>query len=77
MAQNTQTPDRGELRQRRAADAPRHFETDSLDGPDRQPASRTPRWVTIALIVVAIMVVVGIVALHATGAMGPGLHGGG
>lgn len=59
------------------ADLPAHPGTDdeSGTGPGRRaPASSRPRWVPVAGIVIAILLVLLLIALHLTGALGPGGH---
>ena len=59
------------------ADLPAHPGTDdeSGAGPGRRaPASRRPLWVPVAGIVIAILLVLLLIALHLTGALGPGGH---
>jgi hypothetical protein len=64
-------------------------ERQMVDGPDIDPytgddgegsqqdlPSRTPAWLKVVAIAVAIILLGLIVALHLTGAIGPGLHGG-
>jgi hypothetical protein len=41
---------------------------------DRRSAAGAPRWITVLGIVIAILVVLTLVVLHLTGAIGPGLH---
>jgi hypothetical protein len=41
---------------------------------DRGSASRTPRWVLVLGIVIAIVLVLLLVVLHLTGVLGPGAH---
>jgi hypothetical protein len=49
---------------------------DSGAGPDRGSTIGTPRWVKVCGIVIVIVLLLLMVALHLTGAFGPGLHGG-
>jgi hypothetical protein len=57
------------------ADLPSHPDTDDAGvEPDRGPTTRTPRWVTVVGIIVAIVVFVLFIALHLTGVLGPGGH---
>jgi hypothetical protein len=46
-------------------------------GPERGATTGTPPWGTILGVTLVIGLLVLIVALHLTGVMGPGLHGGG
>jgi hypothetical protein len=41
---------------------------------DPRPTAATSRWVSVAGIVVAVLVVLLLVVLHLTGALGPGVH---
>lgn len=43
-------------------------------GSDRESPTRTPRWMSVLGIVIAIVFLLLIVVLHLTGALGPGLH---
>ncbi|HEX9410682.1 MAG TPA: hypothetical protein VF986_03180 [Actinomycetota bacterium] len=58
------------------ADPSRSPETkeDTGVGPNQGAASRTPRWVLVLGIIIAIALVVLIVLLHLTGTLGPGVH---
>lgn len=58
------------------ADLPSHPDSgNDADGrPAPEPASRTPRWVTVVGIIIAIVVVGLVAALHLTGVIGPGGH---
>jgi hypothetical protein len=58
------------------ADPPRSPETGEAPGhgSDRGAAGRTPRWVFVLGVVIAIHLVVLIVLLHLTGTLGPGVH---
>lgn len=61
------------------ADLPAHpgtdDESDTDTGPGRHaPASSRPRWVLVAGIIIAILLVLLLIALHLTGALGPGGH---
>jgi hypothetical protein len=59
------------------ADLPAHPGTDdeSSTGPGRRaPASSRARWVPVAGIVIAILLVLLVIALHIAGVFGPGGH---
>ncbi|MGH2804133.1 MAG: hypothetical protein ACRDL4_13965 [Thermoleophilaceae bacterium] len=43
-------------------------------GPDRGSVTRTPRWVFVLGVVIAIVLVLLFVVLHLTGTLGPGAH---
>ncbi len=43
-------------------------------GPHRDRRGRTPRWVSVAGIVLAVALVVVLVVLHVTGVVGPGAN---
>lgn len=43
-------------------------------GPDRGSTASTPRWVSVVGIVIAIVLLLLLVGLHLSGALGPGLH---
>lgn len=45
-------------------------------GPERESTTGSPRWVTVAVIVLGVLVLLGFVLLHLSGGLGPGLHGG-
>jgi hypothetical protein len=45
-------------------------------GPDHGATASAPRWVKVGVVVLVIALVLLMVALHLTGVMGPGLHGG-
>jgi hypothetical protein len=45
-------------------------------GPERGSTPGPPRWVTVVVIVIGILVLLGFVLLHLSGGLGPGLHGG-
>ncbi len=60
------------------ADPPVYPSTDTEDdtgvGLDRGSTTGTPRWMSVLMIVIAILLVLGFVLLHLTGVIGPGLH---
>jgi hypothetical protein len=58
------------------ANPPSHPATDDHSaGPGHGgPATSRPRWVTVAGIVIAILLVVLFIVLHVTGTLGPGGH---
>jgi hypothetical protein len=58
------------------ADSPRSPETgdDAGQGPDLGGAGRTPRWMFVLGIIIAIALIGLIVLLHLTGTLGPGAH---
>jgi hypothetical protein len=43
-------------------------------GSDRRSSAGAPRWVSILVIIIAIGLVLLVVALHLSGAIGPGVH---
>lgn len=43
-------------------------------GPDRGPASGSPRWRAVAAIIITVALLGLIVFLHLSGAIGPGAH---
>jgi cytochrome b561 len=47
---------------------------DTRVGPDRESATGTPRWLSVAGIIIAIVLVVLFIVLHLTGILGPGAH---
>jgi hypothetical protein len=59
-----------------AAGLPRYPDTEDDTGaePDRRSAAGAPRWIRVLGIVIAILVVLTLVALHLSGAIGPGVH---
>jgi hypothetical protein len=67
---------RRKARATESADPERSYNTgdDTGIGPERGPATRTPRWVSVLGIVVAIVLVVVLVVLHLTGVLGRGAH---
>lgn len=58
------------------AHPPSHPDTGDIAGSESElaSASRRPRWVTVAGIVVVIALLMLFVVLHLTGAVGPGAH---
>jgi hypothetical protein len=58
------------------ADLPSHPDTDNDGGgrPERGPTTGTPRWLSAAGIIIALVLVVLLAALHLTGVLGPGAH---
>ncbi len=58
------------------ADPPRHPDTgdDAGVAPDRGPAARRSHRVAALLWIIGIVLVLGFLALHLTGALGPGGH---
>jgi hypothetical protein len=57
------------------ADHPRHPDTDEQIGVGHDPGPPTgSSLATYAIAIVAIVLVVGLVVLHLTGVMGPGVH---
>ena len=50
--------------------------TDGM-GSERGSRAGPPRWVTVVAIVIGALVLLGVVLLHLSGGLGPGLHGGG
>ena len=56
----------------------RRQETDDVGGhPEHIPMARSSRWIVVIWVVIAIVVLALIVFLHASGAIGPGVHQGG
>jgi hypothetical protein len=54
-------------------DPPQYPEGDDTDEePKRKPGA--PAWVSVALIVLAVVAAIAIVVLHLTGVVGPGAH---
>ena len=66
------TADRPTAAEERASAPPRYPEPDA-DGL-HEPAAGPPRWVRMLLIVAAVLVLALVVALHLSGAVGPGAH---
>jgi len=60
------------------ADPPPYTDTgdDASVGSDAGSTIGTPRWVKVCGIVAAIALLLLMIVLHLTGAIGPGLHGG-
>jgi hypothetical protein len=58
------------------ADPPRYPDTSDESGPspDRGPTDRGSRWMAVLLWILGIVLVLGFVALHLTGTLGPGAH---
>jgi hypothetical protein len=58
------------------ADLPSHPDTDDAGARHgREPTTnRTPRWMSVVGIAIAIVGVVVLIALHLTGVLGPGAH---
>lgn len=58
------------------ADPPRYPDTgdDAGAAPDDEPTARRSRWVAVLLWIIGIVLVLGLVVLHLTGALGPGAH---
>jgi hypothetical protein len=54
------------------ADLPSHRDTNDRVGPG--PGTGTPRWKSVAGVILAIVVVALFIALHLTGVLGPGAH---
>lgn len=55
--------------------SPRYPGTDGGEDTGSDSSAGTPRWMTIAVVALVVVVVLAVVLLHATGAIGPGLHG--
>jgi hypothetical protein len=56
---------------------PRYTGDDTGAGSDRGSTTGTPRWVKVCgIVIVIVLLLLLMAALHHTGVMGPGLHGG-
>jgi len=59
-----------------ATDLPRYPASEDASESDGARAGDPPRWVAVAIVLVGVLVVLGLVVLHLSGGLGPGLHGG-
>jgi hypothetical protein len=55
----------------RQSDEPQTYGT-----PESESSSGPRRWLSVAILVVVALALVGMIVLHLSGALGPGLHGG-
>ncbi len=57
------------------ADPPPCLDTDDAGvEPDPGSTTGTPRWMLVVGVIIAILLILGFVVLHLTGALGPGAH---